>query len=155
MPILNSRVSSLLVTPLIALTVLGAGCGSSSRMIDTDTNTLNIQGNDGDSFSAGEGAKIPENFPSYYPKYPNGKTMLAFTESDGKSGSLAQHTNDSYVQAQAHIESAMQSQGFTKENALSSPNLVILIFTKGTTRCQVNIAQQDTLTQIQTTCVEQ
>jgi hypothetical protein len=155
MPILNSHVSSLLVAPVIALTVLGAGCGSSSRLIDIDTNTLTIPGDNGGSFSLGEGAKIPENFPSHFPKYPNGKTTLAFSENDGKSGSLVQQTNDSYTEAQTQIENAMQSQGFTKENVLSSPNLVILSFTKGTTRCQVNIVQQDTLTQIQTTCVEQ
>lgn len=153
MPILSSR-AAFAASALLSLSLLGVGCGGRSPMIDTDTNTLNIQGESG-TMSAGEGAKIPANFPSYFPQYPNGKTTLAFTENNGKTGSLVQQTNDSYTQAQTHIETAMQSQGFTKENTLSSPNLVILSFTKGTTRCQVNIAQQDTLTQIQTTCVEQ
>lgn len=155
MPIFSSRGSWLLASALLSITFLGAGCGSTSQMIDTDTQTLNVEGTDGNAVSAGEGAKIPDNFPAFFPRYPNGKTTLAFTENNGTSGSLVQETSDPYTQAQAWVETAMQSQGFTKENALTSPDVVILTFTKGTTRCQINVVQQTGTTRIQTTCAEQ
>ncbi len=155
MPILSSRGSWLVASGLLTLTLVGAGCGASERIIDTDTNTINLQNENGNGFSAGDNAQIPSTFPNYFPRYPNGTTRLAYSENQGKSSTLVQLTNDSFADARAFVEQSMQSQGFTKENTLESPDLVILGFTKVTTRCQVNIAHQAPTTQIQTTCVEQ
>lgn len=124
-------------------------------MIDTETNTINLQGESGNGFSAGENAQIPSTFPSFVPRYPNGTTRLAFSENGGKTSTLVQLTNDSFADARRFIEQSMQSQSFSKENALESPDLIILTFTKANIRCQVNVAHQAPTTQIQTTCVEQ
>lgn len=153
MPILNSY-SPLVAAAVLSLTLLGAGCGSTSRTIDTDTGTINVQGQDGTSLSGGEGAQIPANFPAAYPRYPGAKTTLAFTENNGSSGSLVQETTDPFAQVQTWLETNMQSQGFAKDNALTSPDIVILTFSKGTTRCQINVAAQSEKTQIQSTCAE-
>ncbi len=102
----------------------------------------------------GKNAQIPSDFPIFFPLYPGAKTILAFTENGGKTGSLVQQTSDPHTQVQTWIEQTMQSQGFTKENTLTSPYLIILAFVKENIRCQVNIGQQGTQAQIQTACVE-
>ncbi len=154
MPILSSRGSVVVTVGLLSLTLLGAGCGNARPMIDTETNTVTLSGGNGNGLSAGENAKIPDTFPPFFPRYPNAKTSLVFSENNGKSNSLVQETNDSYTQAQTQVEAHFQSQGFTKKDTFPAENLVILSFEKGTIHCQVNIAQQDALTQIQTTCIE-
>jgi hypothetical protein len=155
MPILNSRTSLLAAGALLSLTLLGAGCGgSTNRTIDPETNTINLQGEGGSNLSAGEGAQIPTNFPASYPRYPGAKTILAYTEANGTSGTLVQETSAPLAQVQASVETSMQAQGFTKDNTLTSPDVVILSFSKGTTRCQVNVAAQNGTTHIQSTCAE-
>lgn len=155
MPILNSRVSLLLVAPLVTLTFLGAGCGAPSTAIDTETNTITTQNDNGSSFSAGEGAQIPANFPSDFPEYPGGKTILAYIENGGASGSLVQEVSDSLSEVQTKIEQEMQTQGFTKDNVLTDPNVVILTFNKGSIRYQINIVRDAGKTRIQSVRVEQ
>lgn len=155
MPILSLRGSTLVVAGLLSLALLGAGCGSTRPLIDVETNTVNLSGSNGNGLSMGENAQIPETFPPFFPRYPNGATSLVYSDNNGKTNSLAQTTNDSYTQAQTFVDAHFQSQGFTKKDTFPAPNLVIMSFEKGVVHCQVNIAQQDTLTQIQTTCVEQ
>ncbi|MBP9762814.1 hypothetical protein KBD34_04325 [Patescibacteria group bacterium] len=133
--------------------LLGAGCGGGDGMnansdVSMGNNSGTIQPSDM------EGTKIPADFPSDFPRYPDAKTILAYTENGGKSGSLMQETKETLAQAQSRIESMMQGQGFTKDNVASSPDLVILSFSKGSVRYQVNIAQQAGTTQIQSTRVE-
>lgn len=152
---LNSRATWLLLTPLIVLTFLGAGCGGPSTTVDTETNTINVQNEGGNSFSGGEGAQIPANFPDDFPEYPGGKTLLAYTENGGKSGSLVQETAESMAQVQAKIEQDMQAQGFTKENIVVDPSIVILTFSKGTVRYQINIVKDGEKTRIQSVRAEQ
>lgn len=154
MPILNPRRSWLIAAPLLALTLLGAGCGGPATTINTETNTINSR-NAGDSFSGGEGAQIPANFPSDFPEYPGGKTLLAYTENAGKSGSLVQETTASMTQVQTRIEQEMQSQGFTRDNIINDPNIVILTFSKGTVRYQINVVKDGEKTRIQSVRAEQ
>ncbi len=134
--------------------LLGAGCGNGTSF-DSETDTINLDGQNGSGLSAGAGASIPANFPADFPRYPGAKTILAYTENDGKSGSLMQETSDTLAQAQTKIEELMQNQGFTKDNVLPSPSLVGLLFHKGTVKYQINIAQQAETTQIQSVRAEE
>ncbi len=136
-------------TILGSITLLGIGCGTSDLAVDTDTNTLRGSDAQGNTFVAGEGATIPANFPSDFPRYPNAKTTLAYTESNGQTGSLAQETPDPLEQVQPRIEQLMESQGYTKTNTLASPGIVILAYKKGTFVFQINISQQEGKTMIQ------
>ncbi len=148
--------SRLALVGLVVLPLVGAGCGSSGVSVDTNTNTINSNDRNGNSFSAGDGATIPANFPSDFPKYAGATTKLAYTENNGKSGSLVQETSDSIEQVQASVEAQMQANGFLKNDLFgATPTLSVLSFSKGTIRYQVNIARQNTITQIQSVRVEQ
>ena len=108
------------------LALLGAGCGNGNTTVDTQTNTVNTTDGNGNALSAGDGAQIPANFPGDFPRYDGAKTTLAYTESNGQSGSLVQETTDSVESVQARVEASMQAQGFEKTNTLTSPGMVIL-----------------------------
>lgn len=143
------RSTTLLIAPILALATLGAGCGGNRTTVDPFTNTVTTQDRAGNTLTAGENAAIPAHFPSDFPQYPGAKTIFAYTVAQDQSGSLMQETQDSLEQAQANIERMMQAQGYEKVTTAASPDLVILSFKKGTVRFQVNIAHQQTGTQIQ------
>ena len=124
-------------------------------MIDTDTNTLNIGGKDGGAFSAGENVQIPSNFPADFPRYPGAKVTLAYIENQGKASTLMQETSDALEQAQAKVKEQLEGQGFTQDNVMSSADIVILSFSKGTVKYQANITRQDGKTMVQPVRVEQ
>jgi hypothetical protein len=132
--------------------LLGAGCSGSTT---TDANGgINLGGINVASPSDSQGTRIPDNFPADAPRYPDSRTVMTYTENNGKTASLVQETSETLAQAQARIESLMQGQGFTKDNVAPSAELVIMSFSKGTVRYQINIAKQANGTQIQSTRVE-
>ncbi len=152
MPVLFSRLSLVSGVALAGLTLAGAGCSTNA-----DAPLSNRHDARGQVVSSGIDLQvIPPNFPSDAPKYANGKTTVAFVDPDGKSASLVQETGDSVAQVQASIENSLSAQGFTKQaGGVISADVVILSFSKGSVRYQVNIAHQNDKTQIQSIRSEQ
>ena len=96
-----------ILLPLLAIALLGAGCGNdASPSRDTSTNPSNT----GSDTPLGQNATIPTDFPSDVPRYANAQTKVA--THDGQTYTLSQESSDPIDTVVKSLDQQLTSKGY-------------------------------------------
>lgn len=93
----------------------------------------------GDYSSLGEGAKIPDGFPTDLPQYPGAKTVSVSLSGTRKTASLMQTTTDGPEKVILALKTAIKAQGFTEASTITLGDGEIVSYEKGTIKITLSV----------------
>lgn len=147
-----------LVLPAIALTVggifLGKKIEENGVKFDANSNSVSITDKNGNEFSAGEGQKLPADFPTSVPLYQGDMTATGKINTDGKTGwTVAIGTNDDVNKVTDSLTKSYSSDGWMTDMSNSTNEGGMIIATKGDLRVNIYYSAKDGKTSILYTVV--
>jgi hypothetical protein len=130
---------------LLALALGATGCGAIIKgvaekatgvKVDESGDNMTVTGADGQSVTVGEGAELPDGFPTDVPLY-EGKIVTSVKTDTGFMVSL--ETPDEATTIYDWYQTEIEAEGWTKKTEMSTPEGGLIAAEKGTSTLGVNI----------------
>ena len=130
---------------LLSLVVL-PGCGRNGVTLNPDGSD-GIGFNDratGDVVNLGQNVKIPDDFPSYIPRFANANVMIAIKDVARNSFNTSQDVSEDTAAVRRFIDQSYQSTDFKIANELGANYVMLFDYENATIRVHYQIARDNT-----------
>lgn len=120
-----------LLVPLLAIALIGPGCSCGQKLaekavesstnsdIDISDDKFTVNTNEG-SMQWGEGAELPDDFPSDVPIYKNAKVTSSSTSTADQGYSASLSTTDSQSTVADYYKAELEKQGWTIDDSYTA-----------------------------------
>lgn len=115
--------------------------------VDINDETVTMRDEEGNEFSAGQGASIPDGWPGEVPLFDGGDLMFATVQAEGTASALWE-TSDSVESAMQAYDAALTGAGFTVDQQASMAGTEIRSYTGKGLLVSVTVAEAEDLTDI-------